>query len=70
VFYARIQKLLKIAIPSYTCKEAAYIVVLTVLLVLRTFMSIWLAEVNGGIVKAIVQRSLSDFFKKVRIMEL
>ncbi len=50
VFYERIMKLLKLAIPSYNCKESLYIVVLTALLVLRTFMSIWLADVNGAIV--------------------
>lgn len=58
--------LLKIAIPSWKTKEFAYIVVLTGLLVVRTIMSIWLADVQGAIVKAIVNRSVSDFFKRVR----
>jgi hypothetical protein len=30
-----------------------------VLLVIRTFLSIWLADVNGNIVKAIVNRNLT-----------
>jgi hypothetical protein len=46
-FWKRIQHLLKVVVPSYTCKEARYIVILTMLLVLRTYMSIWLADVNG-----------------------
>jgi len=57
-FFARIKKLLKIAVPSYKSREAAYIVILTGLLVIRTYMSIWLADVNGQVVKAIVNRSL------------
>lgn len=65
VFFERIKKLLKIAIPSYNTKEAAYIVILTALLVVRTYLSIWLADVNGQIVKAIVNRSVNDFIKRV-----
>ena len=47
VFFERIKVLLKIAIPSYKTKEALYLAVLTGLLVIRTYMSIWLADVNG-----------------------
>lgn len=54
VFWERIQVLLKIAIPSWKTKEALYIVVLSGLLVMRTYLSIWLADVNGQIVKSIV----------------
>jgi len=35
------------------------------LLVLRTYMSIWLAEVNGKIVKAIVDRNFKKFCGKI-----
>ena len=65
-FFERIKKLLKIAIPSYKSREAIYIVILTGLLVIRTYMSIWLADVNGQIVKAIVNKSLPEFLKRVR----
>ena len=47
VFFDRIKVLLKIAVPSYKTKEFLYLVVLTGLLVVRTYMSIWLADVNG-----------------------
>ncbi len=40
--------------------------VLTGLLVLRTYLSIWLADVNGQVVKAIVNRNFSEFIKRVR----
>jgi hypothetical protein len=61
----RIKKLLRIAIPSYKSRESIYIVILTGLLVIRTYMSIWLADVNGQIVKSIVNRSLPEFLKRV-----
>jgi len=51
-------KLVKHVIPSYKCREVTYIVVLAVLLVVRTMMSIWLADVNGRVVKAIVNKDL------------
>lgn len=54
----RIKKLLVIAVPSWNTKEALYILVLTGLLVVRTFLTIWLADVNGRIVQAIVKRNL------------
>ena len=38
---------------------------LTGLLVVRTYLSIWLADVNGQVVKAIVNRNFSEFLKRV-----
>jgi hypothetical protein len=38
------------------CREAQYIYLLGVFLVIRTMLSIWLADVNGQIVKAIVNK--------------
>lgn len=52
-------------LPSYTCKEARYIYLLTGLLVVRTMMSIWLADVNGRVVKAIVNKSFPMFLQKI-----
>lgn len=52
--------------PSYKSREAIYIVILTGLLVVRTYMSIWLADVNGQVVKAIVNRNLPEFLRKVK----
>ena len=46
-------------------REARYIYLLTILLVARTLMSIWLADVNGKVVKAIVNKSFSEFLKRV-----
>lgn len=65
VFFEKIQKLLKNVVPSANCKESKYLVILSLLLVLRTYMSIWLAEVNGKIVKAIVDRNFKKFMMKI-----
>mmetsp|Transcript_32840 Transcript_32840/g.23748 ORF Transcript_32840/g.23748 Transcript_32840/m.23748 type:complete len:80 (+) Transcript_32840:269-508(+) len=35
------------------------------MLVVRTYLSIWLSDVNGRIVKAIVDKSLSQFLQRV-----
>lgn len=53
-FVMRIKELLKVVFPSWDCKEIKYVSILTLLLILRTQMSIWLADVNGRVVKAIV----------------
>lgn len=60
--------MIKIAVPSYKTKEALYLLVLTGLLVIRTYMSIWLADVNGQVVKAIVNRNFSEFVRRVIIV--
>ena len=65
VFWKRIRKLLNHVFTSWTCQEAQYIYVLTVLLVIRTIMSIWLADVNGRVVKAIVNKSFTEFLQRV-----
>jgi ATP-binding cassette subfamily D (ALD) protein 3 len=56
-------------VPSWKTKEVLYIAVLTGLLVLRTYMSIWLADVNGQVVKAIVKRDFSEFIRRVSLLD-
>ena len=51
--------------PSYSSKEFKYLIILTLLLILRTYMSIWLAEVNGRIVRAIVDRNWKLFCHRI-----
>ena len=55
-FFKRVKVLIGYAVPSYTCKEAQYMYMLAILLVVRTMLSIWLADVNGKVVKAIVRK--------------
>ena len=54
-------------IPSWKCKEVGIIVILGALLIVRTLMSIWLADVNGRVVKAIVNRDLKMFIYRVSL---
>jgi ATP-binding cassette subfamily D (ALD) long-chain fatty acid import protein len=57
--------LIKKVIPGWSSIEARYIVILSVLLVVRTMLSIWLADVNGKVVKAIVEMSWTNFVQRV-----
>ena len=65
IFFERIKKLINIVIPTWKCQEVLDLVMLTVFLVLRTFLSIYLAGVNGKIVKAIIERDLTLFIRRV-----
>lgn len=67
MFLERIKKLIRIVVPSWNTKEALYLVVLTGLLVVRTFLTIWLADVQGRIVQAIVRRNLDEFIRRVSL---
>ncbi len=67
VFFHKISKLLKIVIPNLKCIEVLDLSLLTVFLVLRTFLSIYLAQVNGRIVKAIIKNDFALFIKRVKL---
>lgn len=66
LFFKRIWKLIKIVIPKWNSKETLNLLTLTVFLVIRTFLSIHIANVNGKIVKAIININYEDFVKKVQ----
>lgn len=65
VFLKRAAELIKIVIPDWKSYETFNIVTLTVFLVVRTFLSIYIANVNGRIVKSIINVNYTDFVKKV-----
>ena len=69
-FWERVFKLVRHVVPGWKSREAKYIISLAVLLVIRTMMSIWLADVNGRVVKAIVDKDLSMFIKRVSVHSL
>lgn len=52
-------------IPTWKCKEVLDIFLLTVFLILRTFLSIYIAGLNGMIVKSIIEKNKSIFFQRV-----
>lgn len=58
-------KLIKKVIPTWKCREVGYLAVLGVMLVVRTMLTIWLADVNGMVVKAIVNKDLKQFIYRV-----
>lgn len=65
VFWKRIKFLVKIVIPRWNCVEVMDLALLTLFLVFRTFLSIYLADVNGKIVKAIIEMNFMKFVSRV-----
>ena len=67
IFWSRIKKLVQIVIPGWQSPEILDLLLLSVFLVFRTFLSVYLASVNGRIVQAIIDRNLSLFVQRVKI---
>lgn len=61
VFLKQLIKLLRISIPSVLSKEFAMLALHTTSLASRTFLSIYVAQLDGKIVKAIVERNVQRF---------
>jgi len=70
IFLKRIIHLLKVLFPSWNVRETYDISLLTVFLVLRTFLSIYISTIQGGIVKSIIKLDWSMFLKKLGSMAL
>ena len=60
-FYKQLKYLLKIIIPKIWCKEFGILSLHTWTLIVRTFLSIYVAKLDGSIVKTIVQRDVRAF---------
>lgn len=67
-FLKQLFRLLKIAVPTKFCTETFYLAVLLGFLVVRTFLSIKISEVNGSIVKAIVERQFYTFLARLGVL--
>lgn len=65
VFFERIKTLLKIVLPSFKCSAVLDLVLLTIFLVFRTYLSIYLAGANGRIVKAIIKLDFKLFVQRI-----
>lgn len=61
-FFRQLLKLLKISVPSLLSKEFGLLVLHTISLVSRTFLSIYVAQLDGRIVKAIVEGDKMRFW--------
>lgn len=60
-FFKRMSKLIKIALPGWKSREAKYIYVLSILLIVRTILSIRLSEINGKVVQGIIKMDKGQF---------
>jgi hypothetical protein len=58
-------ELLKVVIPNWKTPEVLDLAQLTLFLVARTFLSIYISSINGRIVKAIIALDYGQFVKKV-----
>jgi ATP-binding cassette subfamily D (ALD) protein 2 len=60
-FYAQLSYLLRIVLPSWKSREAALLALHTLSLVARTFLSLYVAHLDGALVRALVARRLGLF---------
>jgi len=60
-FFRQLKALLKIIIPSVASKEFVLLLFHTMSLVSRTFISLYVAKLDGSIVKTIVQKDVRKF---------
>lgn len=60
-FLFKLKRLIHIMIPRLWCREMGFLSVHTACLISRTFLSIYVAAVEGAIVKFIVRRDLRQF---------
>lgn len=61
LFLLQLKELIKIMIPGWTSKEAMYIYMNSLILICRTFLSIYVAMLDGQIVKSIVKNDFRSF---------
>ncbi|KAI5467018.1 ABC transporter transmembrane region 2-domain-containing protein [Mariannaea sp. PMI_226] len=64
-FFRSLFRLLRIVIPGWRSKEARLLMSHSFFLVLRTLISLRVAEMDGAIVKALVKGNGKDFLKRI-----
>ncbi|XP_053671987.1 ATP-binding cassette sub-family D member 1 [Anopheles nili] len=60
-FLVQLRQLMRIMVPRLLCEESGLLAVHTLCLVSRTFLSIYVASMEGAIVKFIVRKDLRNF---------
>jgi len=65
LFFERLRAILKIVIPGARSKEALLLMMHTAFLILRTIISLYVAELDGRIVSAFVRSRTRDFLKGI-----
>ena len=66
-FFHQIRVLLKILIPSVRSDSFVLLVTHLTTLITRTFLSIYIAHLDGSIVKSLVQRNAPNFLRAISI---
>ena len=64
-FFRRLKGLVKIVIPGFKSKEFLLLMMHTSFLIARTLCSIYVASLDGAIVKTIVDRKFEEFIKNM-----
>lgn len=64
-FYTQLKMILKIVFPSIYSKEFGILLAHTAVLLCKTFLSIYIAQLDGSIVKKLVDRKGKEFLMKV-----
>ncbi|WFD00814.1 ATP-binding cassette long-chain fatty acid transporter pxa2 [Malassezia yamatoensis] len=67
VFFQRLRFLLRILFPSWRCKEVGLLVSFTAILVIRTMLSLYVADLDGRIVGSLVRGQKQAFFRNVML---
>uniref|UniRef100_A0AAG5CMQ1 ABC transporter domain-containing protein n=1 Tax=Anopheles atroparvus TaxID=41427 RepID=A0AAG5CMQ1_ANOAO len=60
-FLLQLRQLIRIMVPRFLCEESGLLAVHTLCLVSRTFLSIYVASMEGAIVKFIVRKDMRNF---------
>lgn len=60
-FVLQLKRLVEIMIPKWICRETGLLSVHTLCLISRTFLSIYVAAMEGAIVKYIVRKDVKNF---------
>lgn len=60
-FVLQLKRLVEIMIPQLVCRETGLLSVHTLCLISRTFLSIYVASMEGAIVKYIVRKDIKNF---------
>jgi ATP-binding cassette subfamily D (ALD) protein 2 len=66
-FFHQIRELLRILIPSIRSDSFVILITHLTTLMTRTFLSVYIAHLDGAIVKSLVQRNSLDFIRAISI---
>lgn len=65
IFFSRLKRILRIVLPGPKSKEALLLLMHTFFLIARTMLSLYVADLDGRIVSALVRSQTSEFIKGI-----